>query len=153
MAVICQSPRPSSHGGRLQILLITYSGSRPGRAQYKRRSKVRKVSLITLIAGLAVSVISPAFSQVNTGSINTISQGTFNLAEAYPCAVGTYAANLGITNEQIFDGVCPSPGSPPGAAPGVLCLRRTGLVLDVNCFAIIPSGQSPPCFVQGYQLT
>src|SRR5438034_424514 len=79
-----------------QILPITYSGSRPGRAQFKRRSKVRKVTLITLIAGLAVSVISPAFSQVNTGSISTIDQGTFNLAEAYPCAVGTYADGLGI---------------------------------------------------------
>jgi hypothetical protein len=114
---------------------------------------VRKVSLYTLIAGLAVSVISPAFSQVSGGSISTISQGTFNLAEAYPCAVGTYAANLGIANQQVFSGVCTSPRSATGASPGILCLRRVGSALDVSCFAIIPSGQAPPCFVQGYQLT
>jgi hypothetical protein len=102
---------------------------------------------------LTISVISPAFSQVNTGAISTIDQGVFNLAEAYPCAVGTYAANLGIANQQIFDGVCPSPGSAPGAAPGILSLARVGNLLNVNCFAIIPNGQAPPCFVQGYQLT
>ena len=113
---------------------------------------MRKAWLYTIVAGLAVSIISPAFSQVSTGSITTIQQGPFNLAEAYPCTVGTYTAGLGIANLQTF---CGATGTPPsfGAAPGILCLQRRGIALDVNCFAVIPVGQAPPCFVQGYQLT
>jgi hypothetical protein len=35
----------------------------------------------------------------------------------------------------------------------MLCLQRSGTALDVNCFAIIPFGQTGPCFVQSYRLT
>src|SRR5438552_432610 len=43
---------------------------------------------------------------------------------------------------------------PPGATPGVICLARKGLALDVNCFAVAStaSNQFGPCFVQAYRL-
>jgi hypothetical protein len=37
-----------------------------------------------------------------------------------------------------------------GAAPGVLALARNGLALDVNCFAVTPSGEFG-CVVQAYR--
>ena len=94
----------------------------------------------------------PASAQINTSGITEFNRGVFNLAEAYPCAVGTYAANLGIADQQIFTGVCPSQGSAPGAAPGILCLARKGSSLDVNCFAVTPRRTVRPCFVQAFRL-
>ena len=56
---------------------------------------------IVIMLALAVSAARPAHAQV-------FFRGTFNLAEAYPCAVGSYAANSGITTPQLFTGQCPA---------------------------------------------
>ena len=113
-----------------------------------------KQGLLTLAAlSLVAAAALPARAQITGGSITTNSQGTFNLAEAYPCAPGTYAATLGIVDPQVFDGTCPTPAGFPGATPGALCLSRSGNVLNVNCFAVIPGGQTGPCFVQAFRLT
>ena len=51
-----------------------------------------KRSLLTLAAlSLTVAAALPASAQIGTSGIRNIDQGSFNLAEAYPCAVGTYA--------------------------------------------------------------
>ncbi|MGH3579536.1 MAG: hypothetical protein ACRDU0_18535, partial [Mycobacterium sp.] len=102
---------------------------------------------------LTAAAALPASAQITGGSITTNSQGTFNLAEAYPCTAGTYAASLGVTDPQVFDGTCPTPAGFPGATPGDLCLSRSGNNLNVNCFVVIPAGQTGPCFVQAYRLT
>ena len=80
-------------------------------------------------------------------------RGTFNLAEAYPCAVGAYDAAAGIADPQIFTGRCPAQPPAPAASPGILSLQRKGTALDVACFAVIPFGETGPCFVQSYRLT
>ena len=62
-----------------------------------------KRSLFSLaLAGLAVMAALPASAQINTSGITEFNRAVINLAEAYPCRVGTYADNSGITNEQIF---------------------------------------------------
>src|SRR5438093_488534 len=40
----------------------------------------------------------------------------------------------------------------PVAAPGILCLARSGTALNVNCFAVIPGGEAGPLFVQAFRL-
>jgi hypothetical protein len=127
-----------------------------------------KWSSLTLAAlSLTAAAALPASAQVNTGSITTNSQGIFNLAEAYPCTPGTYADNLGITPLRVFNGTgtnCAvptndttrtTPGAVAGAAPGILSLLRPSgtFALNANCFAVIPGGQAPPCFVQAFRLT
>jgi hypothetical protein len=112
---------------------------------------VRKSLLCLAVLGVS-ALVSPSFA-LDTSSIRTIDRTPFNLAEAYPCVVGTYADDLGITPQQLFKGVCiDTRVGPPGASPGTLCLVRKGLILDVNCFSVIPEGQTGPCFVQGFQL-
>ena len=122
-----------------------------------------KQGLLSLAALSLVAAAVPASAQIKSGnfSVNRTTRATFNLAEAYPCTVGTYPANLGITDQQVFAGLpgkdgCPPQLSAPGAAPGLLCLKRgvagDRFCLDVNCFAIIPSGQFPPCTVQAFRL-
>jgi len=113
--------------------------------------KVKRSLFSLALAGLAVMAALPASAQINTGGITEFSRGVFNLAEAYPCRVGTYADNSGITNEQIFTGTCASQDGVAGAAPGILALRRSGLALDVNCFAVTPAGEFG-CVVQSYRL-
>jgi hypothetical protein len=114
---------------------------------------VRKSLLCLAVLGVSATITSPTLA-LNTDSITTFPHPAYNLAEAYPCTVGTYADNLGITPQQLFKGVCTDDRvGPPGAAPGLLCLVRKGLILDANCFAMTPQGQYPPCFVQGFQLT
>jgi hypothetical protein len=122
-------------------------------------------SLLSL-AGLTLAVAAavPASAQINTSAIPVLDQGTVTLAQAYPCVLGTYPANLGIADPRTWAGVCGDnsttllPGKTPategghGAAPGTLCLARRGLALDVNCFAVVPSTQFGPCFVQAYRL-
>ena len=121
-----------------------------------------KQGLLTLAAlSLAAAAAGPA-SALNTNSITVNDQGTVTLAQAYPCTVGTYPDNLGIADPRVWDGVCtpggndvtltPGTPTPPGATPGFLCLARKGLALDVNCFAVIPPDQFPPCFVQAFRL-
>jgi hypothetical protein len=113
-----------------------------------------KQGLLTLAAlSLAVAAAVPASAQIGTGSITTFDKGTFNLAEAYPCTAGTYDAALNIGDLRVQTGTCPPQAGAPGAAPGILCLQRSGTALNVNCFAVIPDGQTGPCFVQAYQLT
>jgi hypothetical protein len=129
--------------------------------------------VITTIAAVS-GFSSPVFAQIAGGSIPTHDQGPFNLAEAYPCTAAPYTTGseaTSITPLQVFNGTgtnCgnaannttnSTPGPIPGAAPGILCLKRASdvngnrlLTLDVNCFAVIPSNQVPPCFVQGYRL-
>ena len=111
-----------------------------------------KRSLFSLaLASLAVIAAVPASAQVNTSTMTEINRGLFNLAEAYPCTVGTYTAASGIADEHIFTGTCPSQDGVTGAAPGILALKRNGLNLDVNCFAVTPAGEFG-CVVQSYRL-
>jgi hypothetical protein len=113
-----------------------------------------KQGLLTLAAlSLAVAAAVPARAQITTGSITTFDKGTFNLAEAYPCTPGSYPAGLNIADLAIQTGICPAQTPAPGAAPGTLCLQRSGTALNANCFAVIPDGQAGPCFVQAFQLT
>jgi hypothetical protein len=113
-----------------------------------------KQGLLTLAAlSLAVAAAVPASAQITTGSITTFDKGTFNLAEAYPCTAATYDAALNIAELNVQTGICPSQGLAPGAAPGTLCLQRSGTALNANCFAVIPDGQAGPCFVQAFSLT
>jgi hypothetical protein len=125
-----------------------------------------KRSLFSLgLACVAVAAALPASAQINTGSLPTQRFGPFNLAEAYPCTASTYptgtAEETSLSPLRLFNGTgtnCAvgsnngTPGAIPGAAPGILCLKRSGLALDVNCFATIPSGQEAPCFVQAFRL-
>jgi hypothetical protein len=123
-----------------------------------------KQGLLTL-AGvtLAMAVAMPAHALTN--SIQNFNQTAYNLAQAYPCTVGTYPTSEGISDLRVWAGVCGnnnvtvSDGTTfPGATPGLLCLARNGLALDVNCFAVaagtnVSPAQFGPCFVQAYWLT
>jgi len=114
-----------------------------------------KQGLLTLAAlSLAVAASLPASAQITGGTIQNFPQATLNLAQAYPATVGTYAANLGIADLRTFAGVCAPTPITTGVVPGTLCLKRAtaSFILDVNCFAVIPNGQTGPCFVQAYRL-
>jgi len=112
-----------------------------------------KQSLLTLAAlSLVVAAALPASAQIGSGAITNFDRDTFNLAEAYPATAATYSANLGITDPGVFTGICPPVAGSPGAVPGTLCLQRSGFILNVNCFAVIPNGQVGPCFVQAFRL-
>jgi hypothetical protein len=121
--------------------------------------KVKRSLFSIALACFAVAAAVPASAQINTNTLPNTDYTPFNLAEAYPCTAGTFADNLGITPLQVFNGVCGTPGSVTGAAPGILCLKRptdahgvpTSFALDVNCFAVTPSGQFG-CVVQAYRL-
>ena len=129
--------------------------------------------VITTIAAVS-AFSSPVFAQITGGSIPTFDQGPFNLAEAYPCTAAPYTTGSeaeSITPLRVFNGTgmncavstnntgttengASTPAPIPGAAPGILCLKRamdargnTLLALDANCFAVIPNNQVPPCFV------
>ena len=99
-----------------------------------------KQGLLTLAAlSLTVAAALPASAQITGGSIRNIDQGTFNLAEAYPCASGTYAANSGITPQGVFTGTCPTQaasaslrgGSPEtGPFPGTVSPWQASLPIE-----------------------
>jgi hypothetical protein len=111
---------------------------------------VMKHCLSMALAALAVTAVSPAVAQISTGGIQNFDRiPVFNLAEAYPCNVGTYAADQGIADPQIYCGRT-SKGVPPTAAPGFLALARNGLSLNVNCFAVAPA-EATNCIVQAYR--
>jgi hypothetical protein len=110
---------------------------------------VIKHYLPVALAALAVTSAVPAFAQINTSGILNIDRSVFNLAEAYPCTVGTYDARLGIAEPRTYCGD-DFRSLPPGAAPGVLSLARKGFALDVNCFAIAPK-EATSCVVQAYR--
>jgi hypothetical protein len=112
-----------------------------------------KQGLLTLAAlSLGLAAALPASAQITGGSITTFDKGTFNLAEAYPCTPGTYDAGLNIGDLKLQTGICPPQADDLHAAPGILCLKRAGNFLDVNCFAVVPDGQSGPCTIQAYQI-
>jgi len=112
--------------------------------------KVKWHYLHAAFAAIAVMAAVPASAQINTSGITQYDRAVFNLAEAYPCTVGTYSASLGISNPQIYSGTCAPQPVGTGAAPGVLALARKGLAVDVNCFAVTPSGEFG-CVVQAYR--
>src|SRR5207253_5576098 len=128
--------------------------ARTSRAQTQCKEDLKvKRSLLTLAAlSLTVAAALPASAQITSGSIRNIDNGTFNLAEAYPCTAGTYTADSGITPLGVFTGTCAAQTGAPGAAPGILCLSRSGTALNVNCFAVIPGGEAGPLFVQAFRL-
>ncbi len=110
-----------------------------------------KRSLFSLaVAGVALAAALPASAQILTGGIRVIDHGVSNLAEAYPCAVGTYPNNQGITPQGTYCGSSLTPTA-FGAAPGILSLQRKGLALDPSCFAVTPSGEFG-CVVQAFRL-
>jgi hypothetical protein len=115
-------------------------------------------SLLSL-AGVTLAMAAAVPAHALTDTIQNFNQATYNLAQAYPCTVGTYDPALGIADPRVWAGSCglntlQVPTTPPGAAPGVICLARRGLALDVNCFAVASTanGQFGPCFVQAYRL-
>ncbi len=106
------------------------------------------------VLGLVLAAVSVSHAQIKSSdfTVPAYTQGIYNLAEAYPCTVGTYAG-LGISDSQTWGGTSPSQPLTQGAAPGILSLRRTdALVLDANSFVVIPAGQRSPCYIQAYQL-
>jgi len=114
-----------------------------------------KQGLLSL-AGIALAMAAAVPAHALTDTITAIPQATYNLAQAYPCTIGNYAAfpnSDGISDLRTWCGVN-GPLLTAGAAPGVLCLARNGLALDVNCFAVVPTSplQYGPCFVQAYRL-
>jgi hypothetical protein len=148
-----RSPDPSNGG---PLLPRDTSGSRappkPG-INARRIQKVKRSLFALAVTGLALAAALPASAQINTGGIpNHDVTPVINLAEAYPCDVGTFADNLGITPLQTFCPLFPKGRTLTAAAPGTLCLNRKvgSLVLDVNCFAITPSGQTN-CVVQAFR--
>jgi hypothetical protein len=110
---------------------------------------VIKHYLLGALAALAVTLVVPAAAQINTGGIVNFDRSVFNLAEAYPCTVGTYDAALGIADPRTYCGNT-FKSMPPGAAPGILSLARSGFALDVNCFVVAPEN-AVSCFVQSYR--
>jgi hypothetical protein len=104
--------------------------------------------------GLAAMMVAPCHAQIQAASfeVPTYNRGVFNLAQVYPATVGTYPA-AGIATQQTWGGNCGDQPLAQSAVPGVLSLRRTDQFrLDANCFVVIPDGQKPPCFIQGFQL-
>jgi hypothetical protein len=116
------------------------------------------------LAGVTLAMAAAVPAHALTDTITNFNQATYNLAQAYPCTVGTYDPGLGIADPRVWGGTCtvggngialtPGTPTPPGAAPGVICLARKGLALDVNCFAVASTANSQfgPCFVQAYRL-
>jgi hypothetical protein len=102
------------------------------------------------LTALIVMAAVPASAQINTGGLTNYDRTVFNLAEAYPCTVGTYDTRLGIADPQVFAGICASQPAAPAAAPGLLCLARKDLSLDINCFSVTPSGEFG-CVVQAFR--
>lgn len=111
---------------------------------------MNKYCLPVALTALIVMAAVPASAQINTSGMTNYDRTVFNLAEAYPCTVGTYDASIGIADPQVFAGVCASQPAAPAAAPGLLCLARKSFSLDVNCFAVTPTGEFG-CVVQAYR--
>jgi hypothetical protein len=109
-----------------------------------------KYCLPAALMALAVIAVSPASAQINTGGIPNYDRAVYNLAEAYPCTVGTYATGFGIADPRVYCGNTFKPLEQCGA-PGILALARKGLALDVNCFAVAPQ-DATNCTVQAYRL-
>ena len=114
------------------------------------------------LAGVTLAMAAAVPAHALTTSIQNFNQATYNLAQAYPCAVGTYPTLEGVADLRTWAGSCGSSSitltgtdqaqALAGTAPGVLCLARKGLALDVNCFSVTPDKQFGPCFVQAFRL-
>jgi hypothetical protein len=124
-----------------------------------------KRSLYALaLAGLAVAAARPALALDTSAIDNVDHEPVINLAEAYPCVIGTYpdspTNNAGITQLQTFCGnLATSTPLVNGAAPGILSLKRAGdptdrlrtnFNLDVNCF-VTKADDEATCTVQAYR--
>jgi hypothetical protein len=108
------------------------------------------------VLGLALAAMAPSHAQIKSTdfTVPEVSQGIFNVAQAYPCTVNGYTAGMGISNAQTWGGSCGVEPLTGGAAPGILSLRRNGQFrLDANCFAVVPAGQKAPCYIQSFNLT
>src|SRR5947209_5017733 len=95
-----------------------------------------------VVLGLALAAAAPSHAQIISGeyTVPAYPQGTFNLAEAYPCTVGTYA-DRGISASQTWGGSANTQPLQTTAAPGIFSLRRTDQYqLDANSFVVIPAG-------------
>jgi len=116
----------------------------------KEISKVKKT--IFAMAALAIAAAVPASALVTDSSILSTTQATYNLAQAYPCTV-LPSGSPGVSPLRTW---CGDGGDllTGGAAPGDLCLARSGNFLDVNCFAVKPvvTGKTFECAVQSYRL-
>jgi hypothetical protein len=122
---------------------------------------------IFAMAVLALAAAVPA-SALNTSAIPSTTRATFNLAQAYPCEVGSYPYPLNTDGTERISELrtwCGATGNSrllevdfPGAHPGILSLKRSGNFLDVNCFAVPPvfTGTTPntrfECAIQAYRL-
>jgi hypothetical protein len=112
---------------------------------------VNKYLVPAVLATLVAIAAVPVSAQISTGGLTNYDRAVYNLAEAYPCTVGTYDSSLGIALPQIFTGVGAAQPAAPAAAPGTFCLARKGFSLDINCFAVTPTGEFN-CVVQAYRL-
>jgi hypothetical protein len=120
-----------------------------------------KRSLFSLaLAGLALAAALPASALDTTPDVfdkDGERARLWNLAEAYPCTIGTYpdatgpaGTSFGIEPVQTYCGKSVT-RLVNGATPGILAFKRRGNFLDVNCFAVTPSGATN-CVVQAYRL-
>src|SRR5690349_11487253 len=113
-------------------------------------STVKQHWLKLAVLFLTVAFAAPAGAQ--TGVVRNVARGPFNIAEAYPCAMGSYDAASGIAPAQVYCGRSTTPIA-NGAAPGILSLAQKNFALDVSCFAVVSADEVGPCFVQSYTLT
>ena len=72
-----------------------------------------------VVLGLALAAMAPSHAQIKNADypIPVVTQGTFNLAQAYPCTVSGYTG-MGISNSQTWGGTCGVEALTNGAAPG-----------------------------------
>src|SRR5712691_1441872 len=77
------------------------------RTQCKEDLKVNK-GLLSL-AGVTLAMAAAVPAHALTDTIANFNQATYNLAQAYPCVVGTYDPTLGIADPRVWGGSC-TPG-------------------------------------------
>jgi hypothetical protein len=111
---------------------------------------MKTILILTLASWLSVPVALRAQSPAPPPPPPPVG-GVRLLAQAYPCATGSYPSELTINELACFRGRSAEPAG-PGAVPGILSLARRGLELDVNCFVVSPPNATGPCRVQSYRL-
>ena len=125
------------------------------RTQCKEDLKVKQ-GLLTLAAlSLAVAAAVPASAQINTSAITIVRPGDLQPGRGLPLHPRHLRCQPGYRRPaRPTAATCPPQTSAHRRGSGhPLPGQRKGLALDVNCFAVVPDGQSGPCFVQAYQLT
>ena len=104
-----------------------------------------KRSLFSLaLAGLAVMAALPASAKINSSGITEFNRGVFNLAEAYPCAVGHLRRQQRHHPAQVFTGTCPAQAGAPGAAPASSACSATGPPSTSTASPSSPMGRPGP---------